>query len=219
MARFKVFYFPIRGRAEVLKLICVAGGAEFEMVDVNYEAMKVDRGLYPFGQCPAMTDVDEGVHLAQSNAIVRYLARRLNLYGGPSLKEQARIDEVIEGVESLRLKYLALIYQDQLADAAKAAFWETHLAADSANARNGGAHLAYLEGLLTADYFAGGRLSVADICTWEMFDLLHRIWKDDLTKAYPKLAAHYARVAAADGIKGYLASPQRLEKVNNNGLG
>jgi len=36
---------------------------------------------------------------------------------------------------------------------------------------------------------------------------------------YPLLTAHYKRVADLPGIKEYLASPQRLEKVNGNGLG
>jgi hypothetical protein len=36
---------------------------------------------------------------------------------------------------------------------------------------------------------------------------------------YPLLAGHYSRVAELSGIKEYLASPRRLEKVNNNNLG
>ncbi len=36
---------------------------------------------------------------------------------------------------------------------------------------------------------------------------------------YPELAAHHDRVAAVPGIKSYLESALRLEKVNNNGLG
>jgi hypothetical protein len=33
---------------------------------------------------------------------------------------------------------------------------------------------------------------------------------------YPLLAGHCSRVAELSGIKEYLASPRRLEKVNNN---
>jgi hypothetical protein len=36
---------------------------------------------------------------------------------------------------------------------------------------------------------------------------------------YPLLGGHYQRVAELPGIKEYLASPRRLEKVNNNNLG
>lgn len=36
---------------------------------------------------------------------------------------------------------------------------------------------------------------------------------------YPLLTGHYSRIAELAGIKEYLASPRRLEKVNNNNLG
>lgn len=36
---------------------------------------------------------------------------------------------------------------------------------------------------------------------------------------YPLLVSHHTRVAALPGIKEYLASPARVEKVNGNGLG
>lgn len=36
---------------------------------------------------------------------------------------------------------------------------------------------------------------------------------------YPLLVAHHARIAELPGVKEYLASPLRLEKVNNNNLG
>jgi hypothetical protein len=36
---------------------------------------------------------------------------------------------------------------------------------------------------------------------------------------YPLLTGHFQRVAELPGIQQYLASPQRLEKVNGNGMG
>lgn len=36
---------------------------------------------------------------------------------------------------------------------------------------------------------------------------------------YPLLTGHHQRIAELPGIKEYLASPQRLEKINGNGLG
>jgi hypothetical protein len=36
---------------------------------------------------------------------------------------------------------------------------------------------------------------------------------------YPLLVAHHGRIAGLPGIKEYLASPARLDKVNNNNLG
>ena len=48
---------------------------------------------------------------------------------------------------------------------------------------------------------------------------LQRIYPEQFDGAYPDLAAHHAKVAAVPGIAAYLASPLRLPKVNNNGLG
>jgi hypothetical protein len=36
---------------------------------------------------------------------------------------------------------------------------------------------------------------------------------------YPLLTGHYQRVAELPGIKEYLASPLRMDKVNGNGMG
>lgn len=36
---------------------------------------------------------------------------------------------------------------------------------------------------------------------------------------YPLLVAHHGRIAGLPGIAEYLASPARLDKVNNNNLG
>eukprot|EP00878_Enallax_costatus_P026863 GHUV01028867.1.p1 GENE.GHUV01028867.1~~GHUV01028867.1.p1 ORF type:complete len:179 (+),score=25.99 GHUV01028867.1:2-538(+) len=64
-----IYYFPIRGRGEVLKLLCAAKGIEFEVKDFDYQQMKSDRQQYPFGQCPRLVDGD--IDLCQSNAIIR----------------------------------------------------------------------------------------------------------------------------------------------------
>ncbi len=63
-------YFPVRGRGEVFKLECAVAGLEYELRDVDYQAMKTDRKAYPFGQCPRLVDGD--VDICQSNAIIRY---------------------------------------------------------------------------------------------------------------------------------------------------
>lgn len=216
-----IYYFPLRGRVEVLKLMCAAKGLAFEMRDVDYGAMKSDRAQYPFAQCPRMVDGD--VDICQSNAMIRHLARKHGLYGAGEAAA-AQVDQLLDAVESIRLKYLTLIYQDELSESAKAAYVATHIAKDSASGRNGGAHFDYLEGLLGrnaggAGFFVGDALSAADLAVWEIVDLHLRIFKDVMTAAYPLLTGHHGRIAQLPGIKEYLASPLRLDKVNNNNLG
>lgn len=49
------------------------------------------------------------LQLAQSMAIVRYVARLTNIYGSDN-KESAIIDMIIEGEEDIRNRYTMLIY-------------------------------------------------------------------------------------------------------------
>jgi len=92
-------------------------------------------------------------------------------------------------LQSIRAKYLVLVYQDQLSDAAKAAYWQTHGAPENANNRNGGAHFDYLEQYLgrntgsTAGYVVGSTLTAADLCVWEIVDLHLRIFKEEMEAA------------------------------------
>ena len=50
---------------------------------------------------------------------------RYNLYGS-SRRDQAVIDQTVDAVEDLQLKYLGLVYGAKLADDAKATYWSTH---------------------------------------------------------------------------------------------
>jgi glutathione S-transferase len=66
---------------------------------------------------------------------------------------------------------------------AKAAYWATHGARDSANGRNGGAHFVYLDSLLArngggAGFFVGSGLTAADLCVWELVDIHLRIFDE-----------------------------------------
>eukprot|EP00878_Enallax_costatus_P036342 GHUV01040802.1.p1 GENE.GHUV01040802.1~~GHUV01040802.1.p1 ORF type:complete len:138 (+),score=47.84 GHUV01040802.1:177-590(+) len=134
------------------------------------------------------------------------------------------VDMLMDGVESIRCEYVGLIYHDQLSDEAKSAYWQQHGSKEGANARNKGAHLDYLEQLLARNgggngCAVGGGLTAADVCVWEIVDLHLRIFKEQMESHHPLLVAHHKRIAELPGIREYLASPARLEKVNNNNLG
>ncbi|KAI7842899.1 hypothetical protein COHA_003411 [Chlorella ohadii] len=221
MGKPVVFYFPIRGRAEPIKLALAAKGIEFDVQPVDYELMKTDREQYPFAQCPRFVDAD-GLDLSQSNTIMRHVGRKYGLLGG-SEADAARIDMVVDGVEDIKRKYLALIYQDQLSDEAKKAHWANHIAHDSMSGRNGGAHFGYLAGLVQRygkdGWAVGGHISIADVLLFDIVDLHTRIYGEEFRAAWPALAALHDKVAAVPGVKAYLESPLRLEKVNNNNLG
>eukprot|EP00198_Chlamydomonas_reinhardtii_P011790 XP_001701127.1 flagellar associated protein [Chlamydomonas reinhardtii] len=219
MSRPVIHYFPIRGRAKVLRLAIVAGGDDFDVVDVNYQEQKSDREKYPFGQCPRLVDGD--LNIVQSNTIARYLARKYKLQGKDET-EMVAVDEIMEGVESLRVKYVNLIYNDKLEEAAKDLYWKTYFDKTTSEGRNGGAHMVYLANFLAKNggkHTVGAGLTIADLCLWEILDLHLRIFEDAIKKEYPELVVFHDHIASQPGIKEYLASPKRLAAPNANTLG
>lgn len=214
-----LYYFPLRGRAEVIKLALAAKNVDFDVQPVDYAAMKSDLKAYHFGQCPRYADAEADI--CQSNAILRHIGRKYNMYGA-SLGEAALVDEFLDGVESLRCKYLELIYQKQLSPEGKAEYIKAHVAMESAAERNGGAHFVYLAGILAANsgqYVVGSDLTIADLALFDIVDLHLRIMEEEITAKYPALVEHKNCIASIPAIKAYLEGPMRLEKVNGNGLG
>ncbi|KAL4422233.1 hypothetical protein ABPG77_009708 [Micractinium sp. CCAP 211/92] len=217
----QLYYFAIRGRGEPIRLALAALNIEWEECGVDYPLMKSDLQQFPFTQCPRF--VDEDGNIAQSNTIMRHLGRKHGLYGD-SLAEAARIDMLADGVEDIKRKYLSLIYQDQLLDEAKKAYWSAHIdPASATGGRNSGAHFAYLAKLMeqygAEGWAVGGKMSIADVLVYELTDLHIRAFGSEFGSTYPLLEAHHAKLAAVPGIKAYLGSSRQFDKVNNNGLG
>ncbi len=183
--------------------------------------MKSDKVGYPCGQVPRFQD--DTVDMVQSNAIVRHLARKHDLYGS-DLKENAVVDMVIETIESLKAKYLALIYEDQLSDDAKSAYFKARIDVSGAEGRNSGAHFAYLDCMLKkcqngGEFALGEKFSVADIMIFDIVDMHLRIYGDDFKSAWPALVACHESVAALPGVAAYLKSDRRHAQQNGNPLG
>ena len=76
-----LFYFPLRGRGETIRIALSYKGVEWNEVVPEYAALKAGAGSadFPFGQLPTFTI--NGFHIAQSDAILRHLARLFDLYG------------------------------------------------------------------------------------------------------------------------------------------
>ncbi len=71
---------PIKARNYATQAVAQAGGLQLELVsDFNFPDLKP---TLPFGQLPYLVDGD--VKIAQSNAILRYVARKAGLNGDDS---------------------------------------------------------------------------------------------------------------------------------------
>jgi len=110
-------YWKIRGLAQPIRLLLEYAGIPYE--DVKYEqgdapdysreawlSVKHTLGL-DFPNLPYLIDGD--VKITQSNAILRHVARKANLYGETE-KERAHVDLILEQTMDLRNKAVAQFY-------------------------------------------------------------------------------------------------------------
>jgi len=91
----KLLYFNARGRGEIPRLICAEAGIKYEDARYDFKTWSEQhKAKSPFGQMPLLL-VGGKTMIAQSAAIVRYLAKLGGLYG-KTLEEAARIDMIGE---------------------------------------------------------------------------------------------------------------------------
>ena len=115
-------YFDIRGLAEPIRLALSYLNIDYE--EVKYarcapdckngltdwtEAKKVgtESGLFAFSQVPSLTYGETS--LVQSEAILRFLARKHGIAGETEI-EQQRIDLFVGGLKDMRSKYGKMVY-------------------------------------------------------------------------------------------------------------
>ncbi|XP_029430188.1 glutathione S-transferase P 1-like isoform X2 [Rhinatrema bivittatum] len=204
MPGYVITYFPLRGRAEAIRLLLADQGAEWQeevVSEQKWKAGEVDlKKAVAFGQLPQFQDGD--FVLYQSNAILRYLGRKYGLYGNDD-KEAALIDMVNDGVEDLRKKYAGLVVQHYESDQQK-----------YINELPG--HLGPFERLLSQNpkgcgFVVGNKISYAD------FSLLHVLQNHlhlapDCLKAFPLLSAYVERISSRPKLKVYLESEARKNR-------
>jgi glutathione S-transferase len=174
-----------------------------------------DDGTLPFGQLPRFTDED-GTAIVQSGAILRYLARKFDLYGADA-KEAALIDQVYEEAGDWRRAYGKLVYEKALEAGAVAAYKAT--LADR-HARGGGwlGHIEAFAAKHGGPYLTGAKVSIADYVLFDLVNThLRPQFMPELLDAYPvpTLKAWYAVMAARPGIAEYIASDAPHRKAAN----
>jgi glutathione S-transferase len=200
---YKLWYFPIRGRAEQIRLM-------FHALDVPFEDVKVNRDMFmelkqqgarmlSFGSLPLLEDGD--FRLVQGPVILGYVARKHGA-APTDLQLSARADSIAWGAEDLRVKYFQQFGEG--AEEKQASFVSGELTSR---------WLPSFEGLLEqsgdSGYFVGDSLSHADIAVWDVLDALQSYIKGASLDAYPRLQALYDRVRARPSLAAYLDSPSR----------
>jgi len=209
--KFTLYYLPIRGRAEAPRVILHDCKIQFDDIRFTSDEWKAFKekesksGKLPFGQVPLLEH--GSFHLVQSNAILRYLGRKLDRYGSTD-EERSLADQLMDGAEDSRLAYGRLIYTDKVAEDKKAAYL-TKWRGEMANFQN-----------LLGDrkYFVNAEFTVADASMYELLDIHNRLFPG-LMEEFPQLKAFHQRVEQRPNVRRYLESNMRPERINGNGLG
>nr|QUF59418.1 glutathione S-transferase GSTS12/13-3 [Brachionus angularis] len=192
MPNYKLTYFNSRGRAELTRLIFAAAGVEFE--DVRYELNEWPKT--PLGQLPYLT-VD-GLHLPQSLAFARLVAKRHNLAGNNDL-DQAKADAVVDTCTDLQNVYYPKVLFVKAED--KPAAVEKFLAEDAVE------HLGRIEKILNLygneGYSVSSSFTWADLSVFDVTSLVHGLDQNALNN-YPRILAVRNTVQTNERIAKYL---------------
>lgn len=202
---YKLIYFPVRGRGMHIRYICadLDLNLEFEKVTNNWAEIKPTTLL---GQLPVFKDGD--FELAQSNAILRYLARKHGLYGSND-REAALIDMINDQQEDLRVSYIRLIYREY--ETGKDAF---------VTALPG--NLGSLEKVLTKNkggdgFFVGDKISFVDYSVFDLLDNL-QVLSPTCLDTLPKLKAFHQRMASRTKLAAFRSTDEfKNTPINGNG--
>eukprot|EP00756_Hemistasia_phaeocysticola_P048758 Hpha_TRINITY_DN2315_c0_g1::TRINITY_DN2315_c0_g1_i1::g.347::m.347/K00799/GST, gst; glutathione S-transferase len=221
--RATLHYFDLRGLAQAPRLLLADAGVTFDEVrhtgDTWPAAKKegTESGLFPFGQLPAMEFWDENGKrstVAQSGAILQFLARRYGYYGDGSEDTNTAIDVLAGGVGDLRKRYGAFAYnkdvdtdpsllENYLKDVE---LWTGHY--DRYVARFNGGFVGASAGQ------PWGKPTFADILLFDLVDTCVLRVNPDALKDRPNLAAHFALVGSRPGIRDYLDSERNHKWAN-----
>lgn len=101
MVSYKLVYFQSRGNGEIARQVFAYAGQEFIDERVTKEEWSSMKNSTPFGQIPVL--MVDGKQLAQSIAIVRYLAKQFGISRNNSW-EEAQIDSLSDQFKDYRLE-------------------------------------------------------------------------------------------------------------------
>ncbi|XP_036270057.1 glutathione S-transferase A2-like [Pipistrellus kuhlii] len=193
----KLHYMNGRLRMEPIRWLLAAAGVEFEeQILESREDMEklINDGSLMFQQVP-MVEID-GMKLAQTRAILNYIAAKYNLYGR-NIKERALIDMYSEGIADLYEMILRLpLFPPDEQDAKMTQIRE----------RTTNRYFPAFEKVLKSHgqhYLVGNRLSKADIHLVEVIYYVEEIDPSLLTN-FPLLKALKTRISNLPPVKKFL---------------
>ncbi|CAG0918809.1 unnamed protein product [Notodromas monacha] len=193
--QYKLIYFDVAGRGEIIRLILHQAGVHFEDQRINKEKWAELKPTVPFGQLPVL-EVD-GKLLAQSHTIARYLANAHGLAGKNSW-ESALCDQYVDAIIDLTMHYRTMRYgkSDAEKEEAKKTLLESALP-------------VFCQRMTTKIDANPSGLLVSDEVTWADIYLAHGMdvleaAVPDCLEPYPRIKKIQEHVFGLPNLKAYL---------------
>ncbi|CAH1248716.1 HPGDS [Branchiostoma lanceolatum] len=162
MPAYKLTYFNVRGRGELIRLLFAAGEIPYEDVRIEGDSWPELKPKTPMGQVPILEF--DGQVICQSMAIARFVAREAGLLG-KTLLDQARADMLLDGGIDVGKLFEEMVMEKDASKKAekKKEFGEKTLPQ----------FLSLYEGFAGDNgYFVGYSLTWSDIAFFNMMDFI-----------------------------------------------
>ena len=204
MSNVILHYFQGKGLGEQVRLMLWEAGVQYEerYVDTRekLEALRANNDLL-FQQLPLL-EID-GLKLVQSGAIVRYIARKYNLYG-KSAADQVQCDMLADGVKDVLGKLTGYPFRTDK-EAFKAQVrpliprylncFTNYLSRNNNQEMKG--------------FLLGDAITFADITLFDVLERLVEIFPDLLSE-YPYIESFHVRMLSRDSVKKLYSSGRVL---------
>ena len=207
MQKLKLSYFDFNGgRGECVRMALALGNIPFEDDRITMERWPQIKAEQPYGALPVL--YVDGVPLAQTNAICRYVGKLADLYPTDPL-QAAFCDEVLDTLEELNQQLgatMGLLPEEKKTK-------RQHLANQTLPIYLKGLNRRLLAG--GGQYFANQKLTVADLRACDVIQWLSSGMLDDiptqLTQTVaPQLMEHCERIQREPRVVGYLAKRKKI---------
>lgn len=199
----KLYYFNGRGLAELVRLTLSAGGIEFteEFLTEREQFLKlIDDGKLLFNQVPLL-EID-GKEIVQSGAIIRYLGKKIGLFG-TNEDEALLIDQYYEGGRDFIKPSMAIGMspeEEVLATVKKTVLPKYLPIFEKLAAKNG------------TGYLVGNTLTLADLSLLEALLVYVEYLGKDILQDFSALQDFFETISNIPRIKEYLNGPVRKPK-------
>jgi glutathione S-transferase len=207
MSGITLTYLPLRARAEPIRMVLHFGNIPFEDRIIPYEQFQLryknDKKVAPFGQLPSLV-VENGDVIPESGAIIRYLAKKANIYPSDPL-EAAKADMMFDLSQDMNSINPILNFLPVESDKWKE-LYENYF-------KSLPFHLGNMTDILgEKPFFCGENPNHGDFAILNV--LINSVTvKPNCLDDFPKMKEYVTRVSSLPGIENYLKTRLRENEV------